>query len=154
MFVVISFIYFFSFFYLFFFFFFFFSSRRRHTRLVSDWSSDVCSSDLSCAGSTAGGRSPPCSSATARSSTVGHPHSFAAHLLEEAVPDLSRAPKISVLCCAALRRYQGPRPTSWLCHNGVFHQSSRRLSAYQYRRTTLHRPQSSPCYVVQDRLTY
>src|SRR5258706_10822778 len=29
--------------------FFFFSSRRRHTRLVSDWSSDVCSSDLSIA---------------------------------------------------------------------------------------------------------
>src|SRR5438093_9888362 len=29
-----------------FFYFFFFSSRRRHTRLVSDWSSDVCSSDL------------------------------------------------------------------------------------------------------------
>src|SRR5262249_56653210 len=26
---------------------FFFASRRRHTRLVSDWSSDVCSSDLS-----------------------------------------------------------------------------------------------------------
>src|SRR5437016_7846848 len=26
--------------------FFFFSSRRRHTRLVSDLSSDVCSSDL------------------------------------------------------------------------------------------------------------
>src|SRR5258706_2473210 len=26
--------------------FYFFSSRRRHTRLVSDWSSDVCSSDL------------------------------------------------------------------------------------------------------------
>src|SRR5258706_5569885 len=25
---------------------FFISSRRRHTRLVSDWSSDVCSSDL------------------------------------------------------------------------------------------------------------
>src|SRR5574341_2485911 len=30
----------------FYFFFFFFSSRRRHTRLVGDWSSDVCSSDL------------------------------------------------------------------------------------------------------------
>src|SRR5438046_10175756 len=28
---------------------FFFSSRRRHTRLVSDWSSDVCSSDLTAA---------------------------------------------------------------------------------------------------------
>src|SRR5258705_1212524 len=29
--------------------FFFFSSRRRHTRCLSDWSSDVCSSDLGCA---------------------------------------------------------------------------------------------------------
>src|SRR5205814_7218919 len=29
------------------FFCFFFSSRRRHTRCLSDWSSDVCSSDLS-----------------------------------------------------------------------------------------------------------
>src|SRR2546426_3225490 len=29
--------------------FFFFSSRRRHTRLQGDWSSDVCSSDLSTA---------------------------------------------------------------------------------------------------------
>src|ERR1035438_6681005 len=28
--------------------FFFFSSRRRHTRCLSDWSSDVCSSDLIC----------------------------------------------------------------------------------------------------------
>src|SRR5690606_41092221 len=27
--------------------FFFFSSRRRHTRFSRDWSSDVCSSDLS-----------------------------------------------------------------------------------------------------------
>src|SRR5437764_4330434 len=28
-------------------FFFFFSRRRRHTRYIGDWSSDVCSSDLS-----------------------------------------------------------------------------------------------------------
>src|SRR5690242_21256928 len=28
---------------------FFFSSRRRHTRLTCDWSSDVCSSDLTAA---------------------------------------------------------------------------------------------------------
>src|SRR5262245_55958399 len=33
------------------FFFFFFSSRRRHTRCLSDWSSDVCSSDLPVIGS-------------------------------------------------------------------------------------------------------
>src|SRR5690554_406874 len=32
--------------YIVFFFFFFFSSRRRHTRCGRDWSSDVCSSDL------------------------------------------------------------------------------------------------------------
>src|SRR5690348_18404805 len=30
--------------------FFFFSSRRRHTRWTGDWSSDVCSSDLSAHG--------------------------------------------------------------------------------------------------------
>ena len=36
----------FFFFFFLFFSFFFFSSRRRHTRLVSDWSSDVCSSNL------------------------------------------------------------------------------------------------------------
>src|SRR5256886_13069170 len=30
-------------------FFFFFSSRRRHTRFDCDWSSDVCSSDLTVA---------------------------------------------------------------------------------------------------------
>src|SRR6266536_4328703 len=30
-------------------FFFFFSSRRRHTRSTRDWSSDVCSSDLTAA---------------------------------------------------------------------------------------------------------
>src|SRR3712207_6039937 len=33
---------------LFYFLFFFFSSRRRHTRYWRDWSSDVCSSDLTC----------------------------------------------------------------------------------------------------------
>src|SRR5205807_7163174 len=31
---------------------FFFSSRRRHTRLQGDWSSDVCSSDLTLADET------------------------------------------------------------------------------------------------------
>src|SRR5690349_22114065 len=37
---------FFFFIILLFIFFFFFSSRRRHTRSLRDWSSDVCSSDL------------------------------------------------------------------------------------------------------------
>src|SRR5262245_65889629 len=34
---------------------FFFSSRRRHTRCLSDWSSDVCSSDLITLGSAVSG---------------------------------------------------------------------------------------------------
>src|SRR5207248_7684587 len=36
--------------------------RRRHTRSYGDWSSDVCSSDLSC--------SPPTSIVTSRNSSV------------------------------------------------------------------------------------
>src|SRR5258706_13374273 len=63
---------------MFFLFFFFFSSRRRHTRLVSDWSSDVCSSDLALdviderarrhrrGGSHHYGRSVPCAQGDAR----------------------------------------------------------------------------------------
>src|SRR5437879_13744526 len=39
--------------------FFFFSSRRRHTRYIGDWSSDVCSSDLSWAKRWASGTSKP-----------------------------------------------------------------------------------------------
>src|SRR5262245_18579606 len=39
-------------------FFFFFSSRRRHTRCLSDWSSDVCSSDLFVFGYLGGGQLP------------------------------------------------------------------------------------------------
>src|SRR5437588_7580961 len=35
---------------------FFFSSRRRHTRSLCDWSSDVCSSDLSPSAGTHQGR--------------------------------------------------------------------------------------------------
>src|SRR5260370_41496714 len=35
---------------------FFFSSRRRHTRFKCDWSSDVCSSDLSDTGSIQAGQ--------------------------------------------------------------------------------------------------
>src|SRR5438045_9440970 len=37
---------------------FFFSSRRRHTRCLSDWSSDVCSSDLIGAPPPGGGPPP------------------------------------------------------------------------------------------------
>src|SRR5438876_5672801 len=46
---------------------FFFSSRRRHTRWTGDWSSDVCSSDLS---ATSGGYNSLCFPAS-------QPHSYA-----------------------------------------------------------------------------
>src|SRR5256886_12969623 len=39
--------------------FFFFSSRRRHTRFDCDWSSDVCSSDLTRRWMISAGRVPP-----------------------------------------------------------------------------------------------
>src|SRR5256886_7804195 len=41
--------------------FFFFSSRRRHTRFDCDWSSDVCSSDLSGAQPAGEAAAPPVS---------------------------------------------------------------------------------------------
>src|ERR1022692_4971141 len=44
---------------------FFFSSRRRHTRLQGDWSSDVCSSDLSSGSSMTFPRSTSASSTAA-----------------------------------------------------------------------------------------
>src|SRR5947199_6454657 len=56
-----------------FFFFFFFSSRRRHTRCLSDWSSDVCSSDLvtNCSSRTA--RLPYAGSCTGATSWTERP---------------------------------------------------------------------------------
>src|SRR5438093_10426525 len=51
---------------------FFFSSRRRHTRLVSDWSSDVCSSDLSCRSITFASSGRRGSGRTSETERLGH----------------------------------------------------------------------------------
>src|SRR5437899_3828171 len=48
---------------------FFFSSRRRHTRCLSDWSSDVCSSDLAAIAAPATGTAAVAASATAAAAT-------------------------------------------------------------------------------------
>src|SRR5690349_22035478 len=53
-----------------FFFFFFFSSRRRHTRSLRDWSSDVCSSDLSPTGASASNADDGSAASPARSRIV------------------------------------------------------------------------------------
>src|SRR5207253_9849616 len=51
--------------------FFFFSSRRRHTRWPRDWSSDVCSSDLT----SSRGATPRCASKVRSSPTSRIPSS-------------------------------------------------------------------------------
>src|SRR5438046_4686797 len=53
--------------------FFFFSSRRRHTRLVSDWSSDVCSSDLRPARARPARPRPPLRAQSVRVTARGRP---------------------------------------------------------------------------------
>src|SRR5699024_12157404 len=55
--------------------FFFFSSRRRHTRSKRDWSSDVCSSDLSYAG----GRGHTCAVGYSHVTSRRTLHSTACH---------------------------------------------------------------------------
>src|SRR2546427_9375345 len=53
------------------FFFFFFSSRRRHTTFDCDWSSDVCSSDLSMFGQFVS--VSPCPSCAGEGTVIRHP---------------------------------------------------------------------------------
>src|ERR1035438_10298820 len=48
-----------------------FSSRRRHTRCLSDWSSDVCSSDLTAAPRSWTGRCAPAWKSRYRRSEIG-----------------------------------------------------------------------------------
>src|SRR5262245_64612132 len=63
--------------------FFFFSSRRRHTRCLSDWSSDVCSSDLHRAETRATPRGRPNHDLPAASEhrrQMNHPAEWARHL--------------------------------------------------------------------------
>src|SRR4051812_48493307 len=79
-------------------FFFFFSSRRRHTRLTCDWSSDVCSSDLSGPGC----RCPRCRRAGCRSLEqsygillVGNEDiDIQDHFISTAFPDRERAEEV------------------------------------------------------------
>src|SRR5207237_2309601 len=59
--------------------FFFFSSRRRHTRFKCDWSSDVCSSDLSSSSEMAG------------ASRLGFSAATSSMLISRSVPALPRS---------------------------------------------------------------
>src|SRR5262245_65749517 len=74
--------------------FFFFSSRRRHTRCLSDWSSDVCSSDLTPSRSSRNCGSPPPAEANRSSSKI-----CSVFVYEKYWPLPSRAAKIGRASC-------------------------------------------------------
>src|SRR5258706_11948267 len=85
--------------------FFFFSSRRRHTRLVSDWSSDVCSSDLDC-GITGVALVDPAIAVVTDSSTVHatgngvtHATVAVAGITGQVVIDVNQVPEIGRASC-------------------------------------------------------
>src|ERR1022692_3873638 len=107
-------------------FFFFFSSRRRHTRLQGDWSSDVCSSDLPCAGrgcsrTTARARTSPSTpwapASTLRPFCCGSgsgtaTRSKARSMRARALPFLCSTARRSMSGCAC-RRFRRPISASW-----------------------------------------
>src|SRR5205807_4806237 len=82
-----------------------FSSRRRHTRLQGDWSSDVCSSDLTA--STVTGR-PPASEDPATHSSPSDPSADAtAHVspLPQATAEYTTAPELAVRLVANVHQF-------------------------------------------------
>src|SRR5271170_2688189 len=76
---------------------FFFSSRRRHTRSTRDWSSDVCSSDLT--GRTAGPDRPPYAPARAGRMVAGSMAMPSTTLISEspAAPAATQAPATATM---------------------------------------------------------
>src|SRR2546430_6364969 len=83
-------------------FFFFFSSRRRHTRFDCDWSSDVCSSDLTCTRRTPRfiASRAACSAATVAANGVDFLEPWNPALPEE--PHVMALPCISVIVMSVL----------------------------------------------------
>src|SRR5437588_8675304 len=91
---------------------FFFSSRRRHTRSLCDWSSDVCSSDLSLILWQAGENNPVAAQRVterdlSRMEPVATPAPVAT-MLTRTVPD-------SLLPCSTPMADDKPLPLDWPC---------------------------------------
>src|SRR4051812_25979362 len=97
---------------------FFFSSRRRHTRLTCDWSSDVCSSDLSAAANTgvsAHDGAPATASPTTTAGPIAyHPSPSASATVKGGRPPRSAAPSARTTCAPAttIGTYAGGRRKS------------------------------------------
>src|SRR5262249_57227840 len=79
-----------------------FSSRRRHTRLVSDWSSDVCSSDLSYCAARSGG-----------AVTVKKRYRRASHCGRQAAADIERLGKNRAVRLRSEERRGGKERGGW-----------------------------------------
>src|SRR6266850_3574695 len=86
--------------------FFFFSSRRRHTRLQGDWSSDVCSSDLSQPGK--------------RHLTIKHPVGVVAAISPWNFPVTLQARKLAPALAAGCTIVSRPASQTPLCLIQVF----------------------------------
>src|SRR5256885_9220549 len=101
---------------------FFFSSRRRHTRLQGDWSSDVCSSDLS--GRTPEGRSMKSASELLEAylNNVATPKVSASQFAEDGVLELpwvkayARGPAEAEKLLVGLL----PKGPDFPCHNRTY----------------------------------
>src|SRR5689334_3383669 len=138
-------------------FFFFFSSRRRHTRWNCDWSSDVCSSDLTTGrrararASRAGpssasrgrgrrdaGRSPPTRTRSPRPPVApargradggrGAPRWSLARRSSPRAHTARRAPRASTRRAAGAPRVRGERPSASLQHIRVYARSLSRMA--------------------------
>src|SRR5438067_12632654 len=70
---------------------FFFSSRRRHTRSKRDWSSDVCSSDLTVQSESLEQRHRQCSARGVLRLGVPRLHGRPQHLLQRRSEQIGRA---------------------------------------------------------------
>src|SRR5258706_1169227 len=83
---------------------FFFSSRRRHTRLVSDWSSDVCSSDLPAAFSIGHGNREVNAAIAAQLDKVacGYRYLFTSDPMERSEEHTSELQSLTNLVCRLL----------------------------------------------------
>src|SRR5688572_31359429 len=93
--------------------FFFFSSRRRHTRFDCDWSSDVCSSDLSSTTRPVSGRLTGLVVLEAEIPDGG----AAIHDLEDDLLELARLPRVHPITRSEERRVGKECRSRWSPHH-------------------------------------
>src|SRR3989449_4994091 len=100
---------------------FFFSSRRRHTRCSRDWSSDVCSSDLSV-------KARKLEKLTALTVELeGALDHFNAAELKQRLADAARRAKLDIIVNFEQLRHASPQALQTLLHRQFFKQAAASL---------------------------